>query len=120
MKTSVRTIGMFAAIATLLSGAPASAQDFELYIGPDGPRYYRDDYRPRRYYDDGYRDRRYYRPRSHPGCSIREALRKASRYLDDPQPGRTSNRSIEIRGYGSRGERNRIIFANRPGCPRIG
>ncbi|WP_245571332.1 hypothetical protein [Neorhizobium alkalisoli] len=120
MKTPVRTIGLFAALVTLLSGAPASAQDFELYIDRDGPRY-REEYRPRRGYDDDYRDRRYYRPRSErSGCSVGEAMRRASRYLDDPQPGKTSNRSIEIRGYGSRGERNRVIFANRPGCPRIG
>src|SRR5688500_9134354 len=46
MKRSVRTIGLFAALATLLSSAPVSAQDFELYIDRDGPRY-REEYRPR-------------------------------------------------------------------------
>ncbi|TCV60915.1 hypothetical protein EDE05_1243 [Neorhizobium sp. R1-B] len=120
--TTIRYLGMLAVIATTLGGASqALSQGFELYIDRDGPRYNDDRYRERRYYDEDYRDRRYYRPRSErSGCSVGEAMRKASRYLDDPQPGKTSNRSIEIRGYGSRGERNRVIFANRPGCPRIG
>lgn len=114
---------LFLAAATVATSmiAPTGgfSQDFELYIGPGGPRYY-DDYRPR-YYDE-YRPRRYYRERYREAyqCTPRQALYLSHRYLRNPRIGRTTRYSIEVRGIGSRGERNRVIFGAEPGCPRIG
>lgn len=113
----------FLAAATVFASitAPTGAftQDLDIYIGPGGPRYY-EDYRPR-YYDE-YRPRRYYRERYREAyqCTPREALYLSRRYLRNPRIGRTTRDSIEVRGIGSRGERNRIIFGAEPGCPRIG
>lgn len=106
------------AIATLTAiPADGFSQDYELYIGPGGPRYY-DEYRPRY---DRYRPRRYYRedyPEAYQ-CTERQALYIARRYLRNPRIGRTTRHSIEVKGIGSRGERNRVIFGAEPGCPRI-
>lgn len=98
----------------------ASAQDFDMYIGRDGPRYYDDDNRGPPMRDrDGYRDGYRARPEAYQ-CTPRQALNKARRYLRNPRVGRTSNDAIEIVGYGSRGERNRVVFGGERGCPRIG
>ncbi len=96
----------------------AAAQDFELHIGRDGPRYYDGN---RRYERDDYRRERRERYSDNPGgCSVQLAMRKASRYLDSLSLGLTSNSRIEIKGLDRRGNRTRAMFANRPGCPQIG
>ena len=96
--------------ATLAVPEAGFAQDFDLYIGRGGPRYY-EEYRPRRYYRE--------EPEAYQ-CTTRQALYIARRYLRNPRIGRTSNDVIEVKGIGRRGERNRIIFGAEPGCPRIG
>jgi hypothetical protein len=114
---------LFLAAATMATSmiAPTGgfSQDLELYIGPGGPRYY-DDYGPR-YYDE-YRPRRFYRERYRETyqCTPRQALHLSRQYLRNPRIGRTTRDSIEVRGRGSRGERNRVIFGAEAGCPRIG
>ncbi|MBP1885882.1 hypothetical protein [Sinorhizobium mexicanum] len=114
----VRLFLATAIVATSMAPTVGFPQDFELYIGPDGQGYY-DDYRPR-YYDE-YRPRRYYRERYREGyqCTKREALYLSRQYLRSPRVGRTTRYAIEVRGTGRRGERNRVTFANEPGCPRI-
>lgn len=116
--TGVRHFLAAAIVAMSMAPTAGFSQDFELYIGPNGPGYY-DDYRPR-YYDE-YGPRRYYRERYREGyqCTKRQALYLSRQYLRSPRIGRTTRYSIEVRGTGRRGERNRVIFANEPGCPRI-
>lgn len=83
---------------------PASAQDIELRLGPDGPRI-RDRDRDRDY------DRR--------GCSPGEA-RAAARDegFRDAQVVRVTSRSVTVEGFTRNGP-DRITFANRRGCPEI-
>lgn len=82
--------------------APASAQDIELRLGPDGPSI-RD------------RDRDYDRR----GCSPGEA-RAAARDegFRDAQVVRVTSRSVTVEGFTRNGP-DRITFANRRGCPEI-
>lgn len=89
--------------------APASAQDMELRIGPDGVR-------------PVIRDRDRDRDRRGPpmrGCSERDA-RAAARQsgLRDPEVVRSSPRRIVVEGYTRRGQET-ITFANERGCPEI-
>ncbi|MBC2774360.1 hypothetical protein H6M51_15955 [Rhizobium sp. AQ_MP] len=98
------------ALATLplaaLFAAPATAQDIELRIGPDGVRpVIRDRDRDRRY-----RDR---------GCSPGEARAAAlDEGLRRPQVVRVTERTVTVEGYTRRGP-ELIRFANRRGCPII-
>lgn len=95
-----------AGVAALLSlgaigafSTTASAQGFELRIGPDGVR-------------PGM-------SRQVDGCSPSEA-RAAARDegFSRPQVIRTTNRSVTVQGMTEDGP-DRITFANRPGCPTI-
>ncbi|MEY9770733.1 hypothetical protein ABIA14_003010 [Sinorhizobium fredii] len=97
-------------VATLTAPGVGFSQGFDVYIDRGGPRYY-EEYRPRRYYRE--------EPEAYQ-CTTRQALSIARRYLRNPRLGRTSNDVIEVRGIGRRGERNRVVFAAEPGCPRIG
>lgn len=100
-----------ATVATSIA-APAGSfsQDFDIYIGRAGPRYY-DEYPPRRYSQENF-------PEEYQ-CTTRQALQLARRYLRNPRIGRTSASAIEVKGIGRRGERNRVVFGAEPGCPRI-
>lgn len=88
--------------------APASAQDVQLRIGPDGVRPVIRD-----------RDRDYDRRDRRMGCSPGEA-RAAARDEGFRQTEivRATRRSITVQGMTRRGP-DRITFANRPGCPEI-
>ena len=84
--------------------APASAQDIELRIGPDGVRPIIRD-----------RDRR----DRNRGCSPREAQRAAAEEgLRRAEVVRVTDRSITVRGFTRRGP-EQLRFANRRGCPLI-
>lgn len=81
--------------------APASAQDVELRIGPNGIR---------PVIRERDRDR---------GCSAREARAAAlEEGLRRPQVVRITDRSVTVEGFTRRGP-ERIRFANRSGCPLI-
>lgn len=89
----------------------AQAQDVQFRIGPDGVRVYD---------RDRDRDRYGYRDRDRRGCSPREAVRAArDSGLRRAEVVRVTNRSVTVRGW-TRGGPDRIIFANRRGCPEIG
>lgn len=93
------------ALAILVTGsafvAPASAQDVELRIGPNGIR---------PVIRERDRDR---------GCSAREARAAAlDEGLRRPQVVRMTDRSLTVEGFTRRGP-ERIRFANRRGCPLI-
>jgi hypothetical protein len=97
-------IGLAIALSITASGAliaPASAQDVELRIGPDGLR---------PVIRDRDRDR---------GCSPGEA-RAAARDegLRRPEVVRATSRSVTVEGMTRNGP-DRITFANRRGCPII-
>jgi hypothetical protein len=97
------------AAATFMT--PATAQDLELRVGPDGIRpVIRDRDRDRDY------DRVDDRGR---GCSPGEA-RAAARDegLRSPEVVRVTSRSVTVEGMTRRGP-DRITFANRRGCPLI-
>ncbi|WP_117194104.1 hypothetical protein [Rhizobium terrae] len=83
---------------------PASAQDLELRVGPDGVR---------PVIRDRDNDRRYAR------CSESEA-RAAARDegFRRPEVVRVTSRSVTVQGWTEDGP-DRITFANRPGCPVI-
>lgn len=105
-------IGLAAVLSIAASSVfalPASAQDVELRIGPDGVRpVIRDrDRDPDRYSERGR------------GCSPGEA-RAAARDegLRRPEVVRVTTRSVTVEGMTRRGP-DRITFANRRGCPII-
>lgn len=84
---------------------PASAQDVELRIGPDGIRPVIRD----RDSDRDYRG----------GCSPREARAAASdEGFRRPEVTRVTDRSVTVQGLTRLGP-DRIVFANRRGCPEI-
>ncbi len=94
------------ATSICIHSSPSFAQDVQLQIGPDGVRPVIRD-----------RDRdRYDRRR---GCSPSEA-RAAARDegLRGPEIVRMTDRSVTVQGMTRRGP-DRIIFANRRGCPLI-
>lgn len=85
----------------------AQAQDVQFRIGPDGVRVYD---------RDRYRDRDDFRR----GCSPREAIYAArDAGFRRAEVVRVTDRSVTVRGW-TRGGPDRIIFANRRGCPEIG
>ena len=94
------SLGAISAFST-----PASAQDLQLRIGPDGVRPVVRD-----------RDRDY---RRGDDCSPSEA-RAAARDegFSRPQVVRVTDRSVTVRGWTDDGP-DRITFANRAGCPAI-
>ncbi|MDE1159087.1 MAG: hypothetical protein PW791_12620 [Neorhizobium sp.] len=99
------TLSVGAICASVL---PASAQDMELRIGPNGVRpVIRDNQ------DNRDRDMR------RAGCSPSDARDAA---LDEgfrrPQVTRVTNRSVTVEGM-TRDGMDRIVFANRPGCPEM-
>lgn len=109
-RVSLKLFLAAAAVATSTAAPTGSfSQDFDIYIGRTGPRYY--DEPARRYYREDY-------PEEYQ-CTTRQALHLARRYLRNPRIGRTSNDAIEVKGIGRRGERNRVVFGAEPGCPRI-
>lgn len=118
MIKSIKTTGKTAGLALILAMAsvaapiPASAQDMELRIGPDGVRpVIRDRDR------DGDRDRR--GPPRMRGCSEREARAAASDAgLRDPEVVRVTPGRVVVEGFTRRGP-SRITFANERGCPEI-
>lgn len=86
--------------------APASAQDIELRIGPDGVR-------------PIIRDRDLDRRDRNRGCSPREAARAAREEgLRRAEVVHVTDRSITVRGFTRRGP-EQLRFANRRGCPLI-
>jgi len=100
--------GLAAALSFGAIGAfstPASAQDLQLRIGPDGVRPVIRD-----------RDRDYRRGGD---CSPSEA-RAAARDegFSRPQVVRVTDRSVTVQGWTQDGQ-DRITFANRTGCPTI-
>lgn len=101
---------LFVAMASVGLIVPASAQDLELRLGPDGVRPIIRD-------RDSDRDRRGPPPRR--GCSEREA-RAAARDagLRDPEVVRVTPGRVVVEGYTRRGP-DRITFANERGCPEI-
>ncbi|MBY5539784.1 hypothetical protein HFO60_06990 [Rhizobium leguminosarum] len=111
MRKSLQFILIGSAALTGLTVAPtiAAAQDLELRVGPGGLGIYdRDRDRYDRY------DRR--GPR---GCDPDDALDIArSEGLRRAQIVRMSPRSIVVQGMTRRGS-ERIVFANRRGCPEI-
>lgn len=102
--------GLAAALSLGAIGAfstPASAQDLQLRIGPDGVR-------------PVIRDRdRDYRESRRGNCSPGEA-RAAARDegLSRPQVVRVTDRSVTVQGWTEDGP-ERVTFANRDGCPTI-
>jgi hypothetical protein len=94
-----------------LAGVPAaSAQGFDIQIGPDGIRPVD---------RDRDRDRGDRREARRGGCSEREARAAArSEGLRDPEVTRVTSRSITVEGDTRRGVET-IRFANAPGCPEI-
>lgn len=116
-----RKIRLLAVASTLLVGmgiqaTPAAAQGVELQLGERGVRLVRPDDYDRRY--DRYEGRSYGRS----GCSPREALAAASRYLNDPYINSQNRNFYFIDGYGKRGgSRNRpdsVMISRGPGCER--
>ncbi|MFD1745677.1 hypothetical protein ACFSE1_09420 [Rhizobium helianthi] len=95
------------AMAGVVTGTPASAQDVELRIGPDGIR---------PVVRDRERDMRRGPGR---GCSEREA-RAAARDLGlrDPEVVRVTPGRVVVEGETRRGIR-RVTFANERGCPEM-
>lgn len=111
---SAAAVALSITAAPMLITAPATAQNLQLEIGPNGVRPV-DPYR-------GYDQPRYDQPRYEErrvGCSPREA-RAAARDegLRDAQVVRVTDRSILVEGMTRRGP-ERIRFANEPGCPTI-
>jgi len=120
---------LLAGMSALLVGmsilpAPVAAQGVEFDFGNGGVRMGRPYDDDRRYYrrDDrrgDWRDDRGYRP----GCSPREALAAASRYLNDPRINSVRRGVYYIDGFGKRGgARNRpdsVYISAAPGCARI-
>lgn len=118
-------VAIAAALTSIPIQTPAFAQGIELQIGPDGARIResdRDRDRDRDRRDrDGYRDRDRDRgPRAMRGCSSSEARAIArDEGLRNARVVETTPRRVVVSGR-TRGGFDRIVFANRPGCPIIG
>ncbi|MDR9807888.1 hypothetical protein [Rhizobium hidalgonense] len=106
-------IGLAGMTGLTISPTIAAAQDMELRIGPGGVGVYDRDRDRDRYRYDGYERRG---PR---GCDPGDALDIArGEGLRRAQVVRMSPRSIVVQGMTRRGP-ERMIFANRRGCPEI-
>lgn len=124
----------FGAVTAGLAPAKAGESGFGVYIGTDHPPVVRvwgdDDWRngpppPPRWRDDRPRDWRdgpppRWRdggPRIEGFCSPREAIGKARYFgLRNPRIERVTPRRVVVGGW-RYGEYDRVVFANRPGCP---
>lgn len=124
-------IAILAGLAAIFTGTsvaptPAAAQvEFEFGTGGgrsyDSRRYYRDDYRDD--YRDEYReDRRYDRRSANRGCSPRQALSAASRWIDEPRIRSVNRAYYDISGYGksgrNRGRPDGVRISTAPDCAR--
>lgn len=121
-----KQFAVLAGMSLLLLGfpGPAAAQvEFDLRDGgvrivrpDDERRYYRDD---ERYYRE---DRRHERRYARPGCSPRQALAAASRYIDDPRIRSVNRAFYDIDGYGKRGSKrgrpDGVRISTAPDCER--
>ncbi|MCQ1852742.1 hypothetical protein [Neorhizobium galegae] len=116
---SVLFVGM-----SILPGTAAAQMEFDLRDGgvrivrpDDDRRHYRDD--DRRYYRE---DRRYERRYAQPGCSPRQALAAASRYIDEPRIRSVNRAFYDIDGYGKRGSKrgrpDGVRISTAPDCER--
>jgi len=119
-----------AALTSIPIQTPAFAQGIELRIGPEGPRIRETDRDRDRDWDrdrDRYRDRDGYRDRDRDrgpgamrGCSTDRARAIARQEgLRNTRVVETTPRRVVVSGQTREG-RERIVFANRPGCPIIG
>jgi hypothetical protein len=120
-KMNEKKLRLLAGLSVLLVGigiqsSPVAAQGVEFQFGEGGVRIERPGGYDRRY--DRRDDRRYGRS----GCSPREALAAASRYLNDPYINSQNRNYYFIDGYGKRGgSRNRpdsVVISRAPGCER--
>jgi hypothetical protein len=98
--------------ATVSVPQPASAQNLELQIGPDGvrPRLVDPDD------EDGYRSAR--RPRGRCDLDLATDIAR-DEGLRRPRVVDVTERRVVVRGRTSNG-RETIVFANRRGCPIVG
>ena len=111
MRNLLISCALLAGIGTAVP-MPASAQDIELQIGPDGLRI--DD--GRRYYSDDYRDDRRYM--AGPRCTEDRALNKAERMgIRRARIADVGRRTIDVRGRDRYGERIYVTFGRQPNCP---
>jgi hypothetical protein len=107
-----------------ISGVPllagqASAQEFELSIGREGPQIRTRERCDPNYNDDCYEGRRYVEQREvRRGCSEGRALNKAERMgIRRARIVSAGRRTIEIRGRSFEGERVYVTFGRERGCP---
>ena len=117
-----KQFAVLAGMSVLLLGTsilpePAAAQmEFDLRDG--GVRIVRPD-DDRRYYRE---DRRYERRYAQPGCSPRQALAAASRYVDEPRIRSVNRAFYDIDGYGKRGSKrgrpDGVRISTAPDCER--
>ncbi len=117
LTTSALSLALCATGMPLVAGQ-ASAQEFELSIGRDGPRV-RTLERCDPYVDDCYEGSRYAERReARRGCSEGRALDKAERMgIRRARIVSTGRRTIEIRGRSFEGERVYVTFGRERGCP---
>jgi hypothetical protein len=118
-----RYIAILAGLAAIFTGTsivptPAVAQ-VEFEFRTDGGRSYDN----RRYYRDDYReDRRYDRRSANRGCSPRQALSAASRWIDEPRIRSVNRAYYDISGYGksgrNRGRPDGVRISTAPDCER--
>lgn len=117
---STAAVAMVLSVPAGFAGtSPAHAQEFQLYIGPDGvrPAIRDDDDRYERHHRHHYR--RHEDRMARRGCDPDEAEYVARRYgLHHPRVVRVTPRSVTVEGY-HRGDRDYMRFANVPGCPDI-
>ncbi|MBP1847951.1 hypothetical protein J2046_006236 [Rhizobium petrolearium] len=126
-----KQLALLAGMSAMLVGlgvlpGPAVAQVVQFDFGDGDVRIVRPDDDRRYYRRDEWRDDRRYERRygeyGRPGCSPRQALAAASRYLDDPRIRSVHRRYYDIDGYGKRGSnRGRpdgVRISTAPNCER--
>ncbi|WP_150132676.1 hypothetical protein [Neorhizobium sp. SOG26] len=121
------SLGMFAGICVSavlgLVYAPTAAQaQFDIRGGGYIERYNGDEYAQAPDYREFRRERHSERRYGRAGCTPRQALAAASRWLDDPQIRRVYRSYYDIDGYGKRGgNRGRpdgVRISTAPDCAR--